>query len=150
MTPKIRFSGLIRLFKLNNKGNIWIHTQVLRSIRKNHWSLEWLSKLKIDIQSILRHFYYTTVQTLCKYEGLSRPENQFKCHKPAYIRSTFLRNWLHKKFRKYTHGYKALHALLLWLSTLIDKELWEGWGDIFQSWDFFGCKYDDFLEKLHG
>ena len=33
------------------------------------------------VQHILRHFYYTTMKQLCKFEALSRPEIQCKCHK---------------------------------------------------------------------
>ena len=49
---------------------------------------EWPSKLRIKnsikphgVQHILRHFYYTTMQKLSKFEALSWPENQCKCHK---------------------------------------------------------------------
>ena len=30
---------------------------------------------------ILKHFLNTTLQKLCKFEAMSRPENQCKCHK---------------------------------------------------------------------
>ena len=50
--------------------------------------LEWLSKSRIRnsiephrVQYIIRHIYYTTMQKLCKFEALSRQENQCKCHK---------------------------------------------------------------------
>ena len=32
-------------------------------------------------QHIIRHFYYTTMQKLCKFEALYRPEIECKCHK---------------------------------------------------------------------
>ena len=32
------------------------------------------------VQHILRHFYYTTIQKLCKFEALYWPEIQYKCH----------------------------------------------------------------------
>ena len=50
--------------------------------------LEWpsISKIKnsnkpLWVQYILRHFYYTTMQKLRKFEALSWPKNQCKCHK---------------------------------------------------------------------
>ena len=50
--------------------------------------LEWPSKSRImnsikphRVQHILRHFYYTTMQKLCEFEALSKPENQCNCHK---------------------------------------------------------------------
>ena len=33
------------------------------------------------VQHLLRHFYYTTMQKLCEFEALYRPEIQCKCHK---------------------------------------------------------------------
>ena len=33
------------------------------------------------VYHILRHFYYTTMQKLCEFKALYRPEIQCKCHK---------------------------------------------------------------------
>ena len=66
--------------------NIW---EVCQNLRMSYTKLiEWPSKLRIKnsvkphrVQYILRHFYYTTMQKLCNFEALYRPEIQCKCHK---------------------------------------------------------------------
>ena len=35
------------------------------------------------VQYILRHFYYATMQKLCKFKALYRPEIQCNCHKDS-------------------------------------------------------------------
>ena len=53
-----------------------------------YFTLEWPSISRIKnfikpnrVQHILRHIYYATMQKLCKFEALYRPEIQCKSHK---------------------------------------------------------------------
>ena len=69
--------------KLQKKLYVWPWT-----LKKTICLLELplISRIKISfkrhgVYHILRHPYYTTMQKLCEFEALYRPEIQCKCHK---------------------------------------------------------------------
>ena len=43
-------------------------------------------------ERIVRHFYYKTMQELCKFEALYRPEIECKCHKDSPLKEQFFEN----------------------------------------------------------
>ena len=79
----------ISLYRFNACG----HKRILghiTSIRLYTRVAHWPSKSRINnsikphrVQHVLRHFYYTTMQKLCNFEALYRPEIQCKCHKDS-------------------------------------------------------------------
>ena len=66
--------------------------------------LEWPSESRIRnsikpyrVQYIIRHFYYTTIQKLCKFEALSGQKINVNVIKAAHRRSYFLKTLVSQK-----------------------------------------------------
>ena len=57
--------------------NIWVTFKIKDQV------FHLMTKSSFNTFLILRHFYYTTMQKLCRFGALSRPENQCKCHKDS-------------------------------------------------------------------